>query len=57
MHRLFGADPDSKIKKLMDYTPRKTDVADPWYSGDFDVTYRDVYDGCEALMEFCLANM
>lgn len=51
MHRLFGADPMNKIKKLMEYTDRGGDVADPWYTGDFEVTYRDVCDGCEALLK------
>ena len=51
MHRLFGGDPDGKIKKLMDYTARGGDVDDPWYSGEFSVTYRDVYEGCEALLK------
>ena len=50
MHRLFGSDKDGKIKKLMDYTGRGGDVDDPWYSGDFGTTYRDVYDGCAALL-------
>ena len=50
MHRLFGSDPEGKIHKLMDYTTRPGDVDDPWYSGKFDVTYRDVCDGCEALI-------
>ena len=48
--RIIGSDPDGKVKKLMDYTSRGGDVADPWYTGDFDVTYRDIYDGCEALL-------
>ena len=51
MHRLFGADPDGKISKLMDYTSRGGDVADPWYSGDFETTFRNVYEGCEALLD------
>ena len=51
MHRLFGGDPDGKIKKLMDYTARGGDVDDPWYSGDFSTTYRDVCEGCAALFE------
>ncbi len=51
MHRILGSDPDNKIKKLMEYTDRGGDVADPWYSGRFDVAYRDIYDGCEALLE------
>ena len=48
--RIIGSDPDGKVKKLMDYTSRGGDVTDPWYTGDFDVTYRDIYDGCEALL-------
>ena len=50
MNRLFGGDPEGKIKKLMDYTGRGSDVADPWYSGDFALTYRDIFEGCEALL-------
>ena len=52
MHRLFGADPDSKITKLLDFTPRGGDVADPWYSNRFDIASRDIYEGCEALLEY-----
>ena len=51
MHRIFSSDPDGKIKKLMDYTGRGGEVSDPWYSGNFDVTYRDVYEGCAALLK------
>jgi len=51
MYRILGDDPENKIRKLMDYTEKGGDVADPWYSGRFDVTWRDVYDGCEALLE------
>ncbi len=50
MHRMLGGDPENKIRKLMEYTDRGGDVADPWYSGRFDVAYRDIYDGCEALL-------
>ncbi len=50
MHRILGNDPEGKIRKLKDYTVGG-DVADPWYSGRFDVTWRDIYDGCEALLE------
>ena len=49
--RIFGSDPDNKVHKLMDYTERKGDVADPWYSGKFDVAYRDIDEGCVALLE------
>ena len=51
MLRLFGSDPMEKIHKLMDYTSRPGDVDDPWYSGNFEITYRDVCDGCEALLD------
>lgn len=51
MNRIFGGDPQNKIKKLMEFTVRGGDVADPWYTGRFDITYSDVYDGCEALLE------
>ena len=50
MHRIFGSDPDSKIVRLLDLTDRQGDVADPWYTGDFEATYRDVTEGCEALI-------
>jgi protein-tyrosine phosphatase len=56
MHRLFGTDPDEKITKLLDFTPRGGDVADPWYTGNFEETYRDVTAGCKALLDklyFC----
>lgn len=50
MQRILGGDPKNKIRKLMDYTDRGGDVSDPWYSRRFDVAYRDIYDGCEALL-------
>jgi len=50
MHIMLGGDPEHKISRLMDYTSRPGDVADPWYSGNFDITYRDVLEGCKALL-------
>ena len=50
IHWMLGGDPLGKVKKLMDYTSRGGDVADPWYNGHFDRTYNDVYEGCLALM-------
>ncbi len=50
MHRILGGDPQGKIHKLMDYTPKGGDVADPWYTRRFDVTYTDVKAGCEGLL-------
>ena len=49
--RIIGDDPHGKLKKLMDYTSRGGDVADPWYTDRFDVTYRDISEGCAALIE------
>ena len=54
MHRILGGDPEGKIRKLMDYTPRGGDVADPWYSDRFDIAYRDIYDGCFGLLQALL---
>lgn len=50
MHRILGAEHAHKIVKLMDFTSRGGDVADPWYSDRFDVAYRDIFDGCAALL-------
>ncbi len=49
--RILGGDAEGKVHKLMDYTARRGDVADPWYCGHFDETYRDIYEGCEALLD------
>ena len=51
MMRILGSDPEHKVHKLLDYTKRGGDVADPWYSARFDIAYRDVYEGCKALLE------
>lgn len=52
MARIFGGDPQKKISRLMDYTAFGGDVADPWYSGDFETAYRDIYAGCEKLLQY-----
>lgn len=52
--RIFPSDPEGKVKKLMSYTGHERDVADPWYCGNFDVTYRDIFEGCEAFLETLL---
>ena len=51
VRRIFGDDPDGKITRLLDWTERPGDVADPWYTGNFDATYRDVLAGCTAMLE------
>lgn len=49
--RIIGTDKNSKVHKLMDFTNKKGDVADPWYSNRFDVAFNDIYEGCSCLLE------
>lgn len=50
--RITGPDKEGKVKLLLDFTDRPgRSIADPWYTGDFEETYRDVYEGCTALLE------
>lgn len=56
MNRICGGDPDGKIRLLMDYTDRPGDVADPWYTRDFEETWRDVNEGCRGLLESILSE-
>lgn len=51
MTRIAGGDPENKIHKLLDYTSRRGNVADPWYTGDFEATWRDVLEGCSELLK------
>ena len=51
MERILGKDPAGKIWRLLDLTEERRDVADPWYTGDFEQTYRDVCLGCRALLK------
>ena len=50
MHRICGGDFAGKLRLLMDYTDRPGDVADPWYTGDFEATWQDVLAGCQGLL-------
>ena len=50
MKNICGGDPEGKITMLMDFTRHPRDVADPWYTGDFEATWRDVLEGCQALL-------
>ena len=51
MERICGGDPEGKMSRLMDFTARPGDVADPWYTGDFEATWQDVCEGCRGLLE------
>ena len=50
MIRILGKDPEGKVSLLLDYTDHPRDIADPWYTGNFDATYDDVKEGCEGLL-------
>ena len=49
--RMVGGDPKGKVSLLLDWTDRPGEVADPWYTGNFDATWQDVTQGCRALLE------
>ena len=51
MRRICGGDRDGKISLLMDWAGSSRDVADPWYTGNFEATYQDLITGCTALLE------
>ncbi|MDY4976663.1 MAG: low molecular weight protein-tyrosine-phosphatase [Clostridia bacterium] len=51
MARFVGDDPDKKVSLLMEYTGRPGDVADPWYTGDFETTWQDIREGCLGLFD------
>ena len=48
---IVGEDKDNKIKRLLDYTNNPRDISDPWYTGNFDETYKDVVEGCTAFLK------
>ena len=51
MTAFFGGDPEHQISLPLDHTPHARDVADPWYTDDFDSAWRDIESGCKALLE------
>ena len=51
MQRICGGDSRGKIRKMLDFTDRPGDVKDPWYTGNFDETWDDVWEGCSGLLE------
>ena len=51
MRRISGVERAEKLSLLLDWTDRPRDVADPWYTGDFETAYRDIDAGCRALLE------
>jgi protein-tyrosine phosphatase len=56
LQRLFGLDTLQKISLLMDYTDCPRDVADPWYTGDFETAWQDILEGCSKLLQYIMIN-
>ncbi|WP_461816038.1 low molecular weight protein-tyrosine-phosphatase [Faecalimonas sp.] len=54
MMKIFGNDADNKIHKLLDFSSSPRDIADPWYTGNFEITYNDVSEGCQELLNYIL---
>ncbi len=49
--RMVGNDSEGKVMRLLDFSENPRDIADPWYTGNFDITYDDIIEGCEAFLE------
>lgn len=56
MRRITNGDPEEKLSRLLDFTDAPGDIADPWYTGDFETTYRDVVRGCRGLLAHILGE-
>ena len=56
MRAICGGDPDNKICRLLDFTDKSRDVADPWYTGDFETTYSDILEGCQGFLHYCSSH-
>ena len=54
--RIVGEDTDNKISRLLDFTDNPRDIADPWYTGNFNITYLQIVEGCRALLEYIKIN-
>ena len=52
MKAILDSSYHKKISKLLDYSDNPRDISDPWYSGNYEMTYRDILEGCEAFLQF-----
>ena len=52
LNRMLKNDPDGKVYKFLSFTGSGRDIADPWYTGDFEATYRDVVEGCNGFLAY-----
>lgn len=56
MMRILRSDPEGKVKRFLDYSDNPRDIADPWYTGNFQVTYEDIVEGCEMFLKYLREN-
>lgn len=56
MMRILRKDPEQKVKLLLDFSDSPRDIADPWYTGNFEVTYADILEGCQAFLAYLKRN-
>ena len=52
IRRIVGEDIDHKIYRLLDFSDNPRDIADPWYTGNFDITFNDVIEGCNGFLDY-----
>lgn len=51
LKRIIGSDPENKVHLLLEYDKSTRDISDPWYTGNFDLTYDDIVEGCEGFLD------
>lgn len=56
LNRIIGGDPEEKVHKLLGFAGKDRDIADPWYTGNFDDTYDDIVEGLNCFMEYLKEN-
>ena len=56
INRIVGSDPEHKVSMLLDFTEHPRDIADPWYTGNFDKTYDDILEGCEGFLNYLISQ-
>lgn len=56
LNRMLKGDPEGKVYKFLSFSGSGRDIADPWYTGNFDATYNDVIEGCEGFLEYLQSN-
>lgn len=56
MLRIVGGDEENKIKRFLDYSNNPRDIADPWFTGNFDVTYDDIVEGCKCFLDYLMQH-